>query len=543
MIVLSYVLKLEQPLLATDPGGEPNSSMSRSYIPGTMLRGLLAGRYLQRFQPADPAADPTFCRLFLDGTTCFLHAYPAGDYAIRTLPTPRSLAVNKGYSDVNHCYDGAHSAFDDQYTRKEAEEDGELKPLTVPFIADHSESITLYNPEITVSVHIQRDRSHGRSLPAKDGQRRGEVFRYEALAAGQQFVAVILADDHDQALLGELLGSGVAHLGRSRSAGYGRVTIIPQSSRANWRELGHPITPIDRGDEALLWLLSDTILEDEYGQPLLQLNNDTLTTILGTPIELLSAFTTATSVGGFNAAWRLPLRQSTALAAGSILRVRLPEGLSTTQIAQIEERGLGLRRSEGYGRVAIRPQRENERLEIVKPKPGNAQSTELSLLSHELAQALANRRLVRQIDEKLADYAHIYGIMPGKGNQSITLAQLARIAGLARQALPDGNIDLVRVFFGDQRSRARDQFDAVRLKKGERLSEWITTLLNSPEQIWDKLSLGESERQRLSVAKHAPQIDDLLTRRTALRLIIAVLATEREQRRKQEQLQQGGSVQ
>ncbi|GAB4180037.1 MAG: CRISPR-associated RAMP protein Csx10 [Roseiflexaceae bacterium] len=549
MIALSYLLTLDQPLLATDPGGEPNSSVSRSYIPGTLLRGMLAGRYLQRFQPPDPAADPTFCRLFLDGTTCFLHAYPAGERMTRTLPTPRSLMTHKGMPEPTHCYDEALLDLDDPSIRDDIEEAGELKPLNKPFIADRGESITSYDPDITVNIHIQRNRPHGRALPAKDGQRRGEVFRYEALAAGQKFVAIILADDGDQALLGELLGHGVAHLGRSRSAGYGRVTIAPlpiapRSMGTNWREFASPIIPIDRDEEALIWLLSDTILEDEYGQPLLQLNNDTLTTILGTPIELLSAFTTAISVGGFNGAWRLPLRQSVALAAGSILRVRLPEGLSTTRIAQIEERGLGLRRSEGYGRVAIRPQRENKELAIVSQKSMRSASIELSALSHALAQNLADRRLARQIDEKLPDYAHTHGIMPAKGTPSIAPAQLARVAGLVRQALPDGNIEPVQSFFADQRSRARDQFDAVRLRSGQRLSDWIVEILTNPERVWAELNLRESDRQQLSVARHAPQIDDLLTRRTALRLIIAVLATERErQRREQQQLAQGGAAQ
>ena len=56
---LSYTLRLESPALLTSLGGDPNSSQSLSYIPGTALRGVVA-RGL-----GDPGSDEEKMRLFL----------------------------------------------------------------------------------------------------------------------------------------------------------------------------------------------------------------------------------------------------------------------------------------------------------------------------------------------------------------------------------------------------------------------------------------------------------------------------------------------
>jgi CRISPR-associated protein Csx10 len=69
---LLYTLTLEEPVLANSLGGEPNSARSLFYIPGGLVRGAAINAY-----PGDKdAADDTFRRLFLDGRTRYLNAYP-----------------------------------------------------------------------------------------------------------------------------------------------------------------------------------------------------------------------------------------------------------------------------------------------------------------------------------------------------------------------------------------------------------------------------------------------------------------------------------
>ena len=46
MKAITFSLTTQQPLLATSFQGDPNSDVSYSYIPGSMIRGAVIGRYM-----------------------------------------------------------------------------------------------------------------------------------------------------------------------------------------------------------------------------------------------------------------------------------------------------------------------------------------------------------------------------------------------------------------------------------------------------------------------------------------------------------------
>src|SRR4051812_43492319 len=95
MKAFTYEILLKQPVLATTLLGDPNSSVSFPYLPGSLLRGLLIHRYLDQRSIADPTGDPDCRRLFFGGETRYLHAYPIGSSGARSLPTPRSWLIGK----------------------------------------------------------------------------------------------------------------------------------------------------------------------------------------------------------------------------------------------------------------------------------------------------------------------------------------------------------------------------------------------------------------------------------------------------------------
>ncbi|OQA15237.1 MAG: hypothetical protein BWY63_02976 [Chloroflexi bacterium ADurb.Bin360] len=69
----------------------------------------------------------------------------------------------------------------------------------------------------------------------------------------------------------------------------------------------------------------------------------------------MDAYARTRVVESFNATLGLPRQRDTALIAGSVAWIRLlaPPEDWRTRIAQLEARGIGLRRNEGYGRVAF----------------------------------------------------------------------------------------------------------------------------------------------------------------------------------------------
>src|SRR5689334_11933584 len=101
MKVLTYRLNLEQPLLATQLAGDPNSSVSRDYVPGSLIRGLLISRYLRHNGLStetdlfDAQKDRHANQLFFSQSVRYLNAYPITEGGERSLPTPRSLLKTK----------------------------------------------------------------------------------------------------------------------------------------------------------------------------------------------------------------------------------------------------------------------------------------------------------------------------------------------------------------------------------------------------------------------------------------------------------------
>jgi CRISPR-associated protein Csx10 len=96
MKAITFVLETQQPVLATSFQGDPNSDVSYPFIPGSMIRGALIGRYLQRYglQDGDILTDETVRRLFFDGKTRYLNAYIYQEQQ-RTLPLPHSWKKEK----------------------------------------------------------------------------------------------------------------------------------------------------------------------------------------------------------------------------------------------------------------------------------------------------------------------------------------------------------------------------------------------------------------------------------------------------------------
>ncbi|MBK9231263.1 MAG: hypothetical protein IPO15_10475 [Anaerolineae bacterium] len=71
-----------------------NSAVGFDYIPGSTLRGAVAARWVAVHKGLDLAINPAGRAGFLDGTVCYLNAYPEYD-GKRTLPTPTSWFTEK----------------------------------------------------------------------------------------------------------------------------------------------------------------------------------------------------------------------------------------------------------------------------------------------------------------------------------------------------------------------------------------------------------------------------------------------------------------
>jgi len=310
------------------------------YIPGQALLGIAASRLYPKLSL--PAAR----QLFHSGQLRFGNGLPArgnGETAERGWPMPLAWHQAKGDSQngadrlqADRVYNMVHaSAIPDPENPKHHLQPEQLRQGYV--FADGSLVRPARNQRLKTAI-----------TPGEGRAAEGQLFGYEALCAGQSFIAEIEADEdidqtHFQSVIDALTGERL--LGRSRSAEYGRVRIEPVS-------LPGPET--GRAEKTLtLWLLSDLAPVDIHGQPTLALDPAALG--IG-PGRLLAeqSFLRTRRYSPWNARRRGPDSERVVYQQGGVIRFELDQAPDQDTLTRLAA-GIGLHREGGLGKVAVQP--------------------------------------------------------------------------------------------------------------------------------------------------------------------------------------------
>lgn len=486
MKAIIFYLVLEEPVLVSSMFGDANTETSLNYIPGTTLRGAIIGR------SANPTAPN---RGFFDGSIRFLNAYPVvernGKY-VRTLPRPLSLKTQKGTDTPVR--DLAVDELDDQEL-KETWTSAKGAFVTLQEGDDDSSGAVGYvNPDSKLNIHMARNRKYGRSLGSAaaklgEGDDPGAVFRYEAIAPGQQFRAAILCqDDSVSSSIRDILKKGDLFIGGARTAGYGKVRIdeVTELSGDEGRYFDEALmqftsVPEHNGEEVILTFASDAFLRDEYGQ----LSAD-VGRVFGEGVDVISAFIQTTRIGGYNRKWALPLPQDLAIGKGSVIKARV----GADRLHAWLQFGIGERTSEGFGRILLDWQAEaeygsNEGLDAlasVQAKAGNAFEEKHA---GELLQRIVDRTVRRHWDLGIAVKARKEAEkFSGPGR-----SQIGRVRAIVQSAMSESPAsgrkrisDLVEDI--GKRKASRQQWDGSEMRLKDKAE--ATTPLVQPK----KLELG-----------------------------------------------------
>lgn len=553
MTVLQYAIQLLEPLLATRLQGDPNTGVSYPYIPGSLVRGALANIYQRSHgAPQLNAIDPHTSEMFFNGKTRYLNAYPhipsdnplAESHGRRMLPTPFSWQQVK--NTTGPIYD-----FAVQVPTLAKGEPVQYQGLheDEPFCSLQDSQVVFAEVKRRIAVHTARDRIAGRALEGS-----GAVYQYDALAPGERFSGIILLDNGDGEEIAELLRQ-VVTLGGSANGGYGRVAIedirvTAASDPIRWQETGGDsaeIVGIPAGTLIAVTLLSDAILRDrDTGAPSIDLAK-ALRDQLGCNIYKPDASTLPSrrtalrldKVGGFNRKWSLPLVQTQTLAAGSVLLLACDQDMDAAILQGLAWRGIGERRSEGFGRIAINWQhaavlrlapksKKNELVHIAAPGERRA-ATPVSLTgdAKRIGTWLAQRLLRQDLDVALQRATNGLDVRWPPSN-----AQMSRFRVVARSAMSTGDIGRLQDYLESISSRksSRDQWHRARI--GEvRLHLWLARRLGDPTSIWSTLGVADIARR---IGDVTAELNDVLAREYTIRLIDAVLAKATQKRRQEE---------
>lgn len=530
MKAITFSLHTKQPLLATSFQGDPNSDISYSYIPGSMIRGAMIKRYIKHHNLSElDLENKEVQSLFFDNKKIkYLNAYLLSRKKQRTLPVVRSWFRDK---DIELSEEIRNiPAYDFSVDRNEGE------PETPKFVGEgfwtvESGCVRYYKEKRRINIHNRRDRTKGRSSQTTG---EGEIFRYDAIDAGQTFQAVIVCEEIDASLLDLLENSENIWLGGSQSAGYGHTQITDIQTYDNWNEVDSPENRTEH-ENFTITLLSDLILRDEWGQyavippspqqvsaPLTNILETALKRILEDDIQLKpkASFTSSTLIGGFNRQWGLPLPQVPALAAGSVFVFEHIE-IAPEQIQQLEAEGLGERKIDGFGRIVVNL-REDSHFKFAlpdEPKLSNQQQL-TNKLSRDIATRMVARLLQEKLEQKLKNELSRITI---KGN--ISNSQLSRLQLIARKALITKNCDLVLTLINNLPSNAKSQFERAKINN-ESFKQKLETWLKNPE-AWT------NNKQNLitKINNIENTVNDELDKEYTLRLIIEVAKKAMKERK------------
>lgn len=469
MPALTFLIELLEPLLVSQAqSGEPNSAISLPFIPGSTVRGAVIARYGDL-----DAADKTAQDLFFNGAVCYLNAYPAhaGDNP-RMLPKPVAWLVEKDNAD-------RHDAEIYNFAVKSQTWDQPAKPPSGEFYWQGTDSVQLGAPEMCVAVHNASDD------PSRKNEKTSQVFRYDALAAGQVFAGVIVTED--KSLLGKIqpfLEQGTLTLGRSHTAGYGAVRITDVRLVPDWREYA-PEQPAEAfKDRVTLTCLSDVILRRDNGQV-----DGRIGDLVG--VSPRESFCRMRLVGGFNRQWGLPLPQAWAIQAGSVF---VFDANKRDVLEKLAATGIGERRAEGFGRIAVNlhAQADYQRSRLEK-REIPAKPLTLSTESRNLVQRMVDRRLQSELERALVREINTL-TNNGKAFRGLpSPAQLARARLAARQAWHSDDLAKIKNHFERLSKLSQREWVTARVR-GESLKDWILDVIakkDSFDPVAEKPTLGE----------------------------------------------------
>ena len=326
------VLTLHQPAQIGDRSRADFVLSTLDYVPGTVVRGAFAAAWLARHGVSTPGTPERgeFLRLFEGGVRFGALVLEGAEF------TPLSL--------LSHKYRPTNCAVA-EYDRAASQE--------APSECPDCESPLEARPALR-GAQPDRHRRTSVALHESGVALRGALFTREALNSGQRFRGTLIAPD--ASALKRLAEIGQVRIGGRRTThGLAEVSIQP----------GLPPTAERRQDGKLIVRLrSPGIFVDPCGRPSREPDPAEISDILGTPARVIERWTRWQQVGGWHIASGLPKPGELAVAAGSTYVIDTDTHVSDEVLAVLGQRGLGLRRHEGFGDLAPPPLLEKGRLTL-----------------------------------------------------------------------------------------------------------------------------------------------------------------------------------
>ncbi len=370
---------------------------SLAYVPGTSVRGAIAARLLAKGVGTDAGSE--FESVFAREAVVFGPLYPLSHPEVEQsapFPMPQHLHTcklypgvgrNPGAVNVPHGVTDLRTGHDTCGWAPDVSDAPGERETQVPCLCGETlqplsgfasllngtfggQEISACTPSMRI---IQRTAIDSDTQRGKDG----ELYATEVIERGTWFAGHMHGPAQLVDFIEMQLGTSFeAHVGRAISRGHGglRLTLLshaavaPSSEAASASDSPYPglvsraITTDDlKGESFTVTLYSDLIACDDMLRPLTTLSADEFWSLIGgkgpAQFSINSAFSSPRTISGFNGVPRVPRTDDVAIVAGSMFEFRLSPDADRAAVAKLlvtaEERGIGFRRGEGFGRIVV----------------------------------------------------------------------------------------------------------------------------------------------------------------------------------------------
>jgi CRISPR-associated protein Csx10 len=396
---IQLTITAEAPLAIAQEKTGSSISDTASYIPGTVLRGAIAGLMLRQAQAEgqDFSQEPNsdFKTLFIDNQAIFQNAYPAltDDLQVRSniRVMPSTALSSKNKSGFKPKKNGVFDTLIDRFC---AAAHGRIYDPNCPTDGDRVDACKgLYSvnngqyqmhsatSRLLTRVGINRRRATAEDQVLYSVQVLNELKQHEDQAANTVFVGNIwVCDELVEGLITYLTGQhGQCRLGGSASRGLGKVELQPvlikqpstiesRIDRFNktleerwrrWQIFGDvPTESIENRCFFSLDLQSDAILVENW-QRTMVISAAMLQQAVGLEsgdLKLHQAYSSYGLRSGWNAAWGLPKDNQLITNSGSVFLFSIDKSVQEQWLSKLEDLeiwGIGNATAEGFGQVRV----------------------------------------------------------------------------------------------------------------------------------------------------------------------------------------------
>lgn len=339
---------------------DANNEYTHSYIPGSVVKGAVIWDVVSRKNevPKD----------LLNGDTIFYNAYPllGGMPAIPMMQgyvgDKQKIRSNKDNITIKHSFNSNIGENIIPYRNYE-------------FIAldkEDSSRVYGYNTPKVENLHINKKDS-------KDNKT--GIFRYEAIKKGDFFRSYIKVNEKYAEDIMEILKKEIMYFGGSRGSGYGKCKIsnIKYVSQVSQYKSDTKIKK-----DLYIYFLSDAILY--YNG---KVNTYIPTNVLKEKLningkcEYKESYSSLNMSATYNSLYNTNTICYSAVSKGTVLKYEIDEEINPNKIMELANNGIGIRREDGNGQIAILGKIQDTLTVSQQKKDENSESTDFKLANEE----------------------------------------------------------------------------------------------------------------------------------------------------------------